>query len=74
MEYKYFIYISKQMRSVLMDGKIDAINGKEVKKNRWQQYQDRFAQYSANFQSPNKIDIGGLLNGSVQTQNTAFGG
>ena len=57
-----------------MDGKIDAINGKEVKKNRWQQYQDRFAQYSANFQSPNKIDIGGLLNGSVQTQNTAFGG
>lgn len=57
-----------------MSDQVHAISGKEIKKNRWQDYQDRLAQYAANFQSPNKIDIGNILNGSAQTQNTAFGG
>ena len=74
MKYKYFIYISKYMRSIPMNDKVNAIDGKEVKRNKWQEYQERFAQYSANFQTPNKPNSVFTVNGSNETNNTAFGG
>lgn len=57
-----------------MSDQVQAISGKDVKKNRWQDYQDRLAQYAANFQAPNKLNSVFTFNGPSETNNTAFGG